>query len=457
MPQELSHEIENVQIDTDGLHCKLRKYQIWGVKYILHQKKVLLGDEMGLGKTIEAIATMVSLKHAGCTHYIVVCPASVMTNWYREIINNSCLKPIIVHGADRDNSLREWLISGGVAITTYETTKYFIMPGQFRCSLLVVDEAHYIKNPEANRTINVIKLCNSADRLLFMTGTALENNVSEMIGLMKILQPETARKVYGMEAMAAAPRFRELIAPVYYRRKREDVLTELPELIEEEEWCDLQPVEKSIYYMAASHENYMASRRVSWNVDNLRDSSKAQRLLEIIDDARIENRKVLVFSFFLDTLSKIKELLGEKAYGPINGGVPPQRRQEIIDEFDHSPNGSVLIAQILSGGTGLNIQSASVVVICEPQFKPSTENQAISRAYRMGQTRNVLVYHLLSVNTVDERLTMLIKAKQRTFNAFADQSEAAKKDFEIDNETFARIMKEEADRIMKERQGVNSN
>lgn len=96
-------------------------------------------------------------------------------------------------------------------------------------------------------------------------------------------------------------------------------------------------------------------------------------------------------------------LLGKRCTNPINGSVTPQRRQEIIDEFDKAPAGTVLVAQIQSGGTGLNIQSASVVVLCEPQFKPSIENQAISRAYRMGQTRNVLVYRLLCEDTVDEK------------------------------------------------------
>ena len=170
----------------------------------------------------------------------------------------------------------------------------------------------------------------------------------------------------------------------------------------------------------------MASRQVSWNVANLEeDSSKARRLLEIIDSAADDSRKVLVFTFFLNTAYGIANLLGDKCVGMINGSVPPAKRQEIVEEFDAAEPGSVLVAQIQSGGTGMNIQCASVVVFCEPQYKPSIENQAVSRAYRMGQTRSVLAFRLLCENTVDEHILEIIRDKQKIFDAFADKSSAA--------------------------------
>lgn len=119
------------------------------------------------------------------------------------------------------------------------------------------------------------------------------------------------------------------------------------------------------------------SRRVSWNIEDLHHSSKANRLLEIVEEAESEGRKVLVFSYFLDTIRKKYDFLGDRCLNPIKGSVMPQRRREIIDEFNEAPAGTVLISQIQSGGTELNIQSATVVVICEPQLKPSIENQAI--------------------------------------------------------------------------------
>lgn len=447
LPEELAREIQEECFFPEGLLCELRRYQEWGVKYTLHQSRVLLGDEMGLGKTIQAIAAMVSLRNTGATHFVVVCPASVITNWCREIRKMSLLSVTKIHGAGRASAFKAWLKSGGVAVTTYETTSHFKMDNNFKFTLLVVDEAHYIKNPEARRTVNVKNISNHAERLLFMTGTALENKVDEMISLIQILQPSIASQVAGMAFMASAPQFREKVAPVYYRRKREDVLTELPELIESKEWCSMLTEEEQVYEQAVLSKRYADARRVSWNVDELQNSSKAKRLLEIIEEAEDDGRKVIVFSFFLDTIRKITELLGNKCLNPINGSVTPQRRQEIIDEFDISPAGTVLAAQIQSGGTGLNIQSASVVILCEPQFKPSIENQAISRAYRMGQARNVLVYRLLCENTVDEKITSLLESKQAIFDAFADQSVAAKESLELDDKKFGDIIKEEIERI----------
>ena len=443
LPEELAESVADVVLDLSGLNCTLRRYQEWGVKYAVAQRRILLGDEMGLGKTVQAIAVMVHLRNLGATHFAVVCPASVLTNWCREIAKHSDLSVIRVHGSAKEAALQQWLSQGGVAVTTFETTAAFDLVDDFRLTMLTVDEAHYIKNPSAQRTVNVKRLCGHADRLLFMTGTALENKVEEMATLITILNPNVAQTIQPMLSLSSAPQFREAVAPVYYRRKREDVLTELPELVESYEWCDLLPGEKKLYQEAIAEQNFMAARRVSWNADDLANSSKARRLMEIVEDAKEQERKVLIFSFFLDTVAKIAAMLGTSCMEPITGSVSPARRQEIIDEFDKAPAGSALVAQIQSGGTGLNIQSASVVIMCEPQLKPSIENQAISRAYRMGQARSVLVYRLLCDDTVDERIIELLRAKQKEFDAFADESKAADDTLELDNASISGIMQAE--------------
>ena len=456
LPENLAKEVQEECFFPDGLLCDLRRYQEWGVKYILHQKKALLGDEMGLGKTIQAIATMVSLRNTGATHFIVICPASVIVNWCREIQKFSKLRVIAVHGLSRESALKDWQRTGGVAVTTYETTAYFKFPDNFTYSLLVVDEAHYIKNPSTNRSKNTKAIAEHAERLLFMTGTALENKVDEMINLIKLLQPSIAMQISGMKELSSAPQFKETVAPVYYRRRREDVLTELPELSEIKEWCQLSDSEERRYEETVFRKNYNAIRRVSWNVPDLKDSGKAKRLLEIIEEAKSEGRKVLVFSFYLDIIRKIADMLGSQCTEPINGSITPTRRQEIIDDFDKAPAGQVLVAQIVAGGTGLNIQSASVVIICEPQLKPSIENQAISRAYRMGQARNVLVYRLLAENTIDEKITDILARKQEVFNAFANESAAAE-NVEVDEKSLGNIVQEEIDRINQKRNGMETS
>lgn len=264
LPENLAKEVQEECFFPDGLLCDLRRYQEWGVKYILHQKKALLGDEMGLGKTIQAIATMVSLRNTGATHFIVICPASVIVNWCREIQKFSKLRVIAVHGLSRESALKDWQRTGGVAVTTYETTAYFKFPDNFTYSLLVVDEAHYIKNPSTNRSKNTKAIAEHAERLLFMTGTALENKVDEMINLIKLLQPSIAMQISGMKELSSAPQFKETVAPVYYRRRKEDVLTELPELSEIKEWCQLSDSEERRYEETVFRKNYNAIRRVSW-------------------------------------------------------------------------------------------------------------------------------------------------------------------------------------------------
>jgi SNF2 family DNA or RNA helicase len=453
LPEEIIKRISEEQIATAQLKCTLRTYQEWGVKYILHQGKVLLGDEMGLGKTIQAIATMVTLRNQGASHFVVVCPASVMLNWVREVGKFSDLFVTEVHGGDRDDELTNWLYKGGVAVTTYETMGKLVLPDSMRISMLVVDEVHYIKNPDALRTKNVSKLIPSSDRVLFMTGTALENNVQEMVNIITMLQPQMALKIKPLAFMATAKLFKEKIAEVYYRRRREDVLTELPELEEISEWCKLLPEEKSVYRstVMSSKKNFSLIRRVSWNTTDIENSSKAIRLLELVEEAKSEGRKVLIFSFFLDTISSVASIVqshGGNVLPIINGSVAPNTRQEIIDNFEKAPAGSVLPAQVIAGGTGLNIQAASVVILCEPQLKPSTENQAISRAYRMGQSRKVLVYRLLCEKTVDEKIMDMLQKKQEIFDKFADESVAASN--EIKDSELESLINEESKRLALE-------
>ena len=422
LPEEIVKEIQEFPLDTSLMVATLRNYQEFGTKYVLHQKRTLLGDEMGLGKTMQALAAMAHLKTEGRTHFLVVCPVSVLVNWIREIEKHTKLSASEIYGNDREEEFRSWIQNGGVAVTTFETVTKLAPPEGLLVDLLVVDEAHYVKNPEAERTKGLIRYAAASDRVLFMTGTPLENRVDEMIFLISMLNTEKAAEIRGMKELSMAPEFREKIAPVYLRRTREDVLKELPEKVEKEEWCRLGQKELAVYKASLSEGNFAKVRRVSWNVQDMADSVKAQHLLEIAEQAKEEGRKVLVFSYFLDTMARVQEILGERVFGPISGSIPADRRQDLVDQFAAGPDGSVLLCQIVAGGVGLNIQAASVVVICEPQWKPSIETQAISRVYRMGQARSVEVFRLLAENTVDEHVLQILKGKSEIFDGFADES-----------------------------------
>ena len=446
LPAELVAQVEAQPLNCEGLKAQLRSYQQFGTKYILHQKKVLLGDEMGLGKTMQAIAAMVSLSAEGATHFMVVCPASVVVNWRREISRFSELSAYALKGSDR-TALDMWLNKGGVAVCSYDTISRFSLPEGWRFSLLVADEAHYAKNPGAMRTQALIRLSSSANRCLYMTGTPLENNVDEMCYLIRCLRPDIYEQLEGRKYFSAAAEFRRLVSPVYLRRTREDVLTELPELIEKEQWCRLGAEEAALYYTAVAGRNFMAMRQVSWLSGSPEKSAKGRRLLELCESAAAEGRKVLVFSFFRNTIDKACAILSSRCLEPITGSLSSQKRQEIIDRFTAAEPGTVLVCQIQAGGTGLNIQAASVVIFCEPQIKPSLETQAVARAYRMGQLNSVLVYRLLCEDTVDERITELLREKQDVFDSFADESAAGQEYIKKEQSLAAAIMDSEQERL----------
>ena len=414
----LLKQIQATPLFLESFHTELRHYQEFGTKYILHQKRVLLGDEMGLGKTIQAIATMHHLHHEGHRYFLVICPASVLLNWKREVNKLTDMQAYILHG-ESFGDYENWKSDGGIAIINYEGLDKIIFDKDFPLDMVVVDEAHFVKNKDAQRTRHTIRIIEQAEYALYMTGTAIENNVDEMCYLIECLNPSVANEIKGMKYLAKADLFRKKIAPVYLRRKRADVLMELPELTIHDEWCMMNDEEINSYRKAVESGNFMAMRRVSWNSLN---STKAERMVELCLQALSEGRKVVIFSYFLDILSFVSDILLGKALPVISGKLSLEKRQDILCQFEE-PIARVLPIQIHAGGIGLNIQTAEIVILCEPQLKPSDEMQAISRIYRMGQVHHVFVYRLLSADTIDETLVKRLHDKQKIFDQFADESE----------------------------------
>ena len=206
--------------------------------------------------------------------------------------------------------------------------------------------------------------------------------------------------------------------------------------------------EEIAYRESLMAENFMRVRRLSWNLPDIKDSTKASRLLEICEEAEQDQRKVLVFSYFRETLTAVSNLLGSKCVGVITGDIPAYNRQKLVDKLAESENGSVLVAQIEAGGVGLNIQSASIVIFCEPQFKPSIENQAISRIYRMGQARSVVVHRLLMCQTIDEGILRILKEKQLLFDRFADESAIGAEEMRLnETEELKKLVAQEKERL----------
>lgn len=424
LPSLIVKEVSKFEVNKDGLSVIMRPYQEFGVKYALHHKNTLLGDEMGLGKTIQAIGVANHLFQNGKKHIIIVSPLSVLENWNREVTKWSQLKTYIYRGTGKSKKYEKWYENGGVLLTNYEQCKKLVEESNNELfDFLVVDEAHYIKNPETRRTISVTTLAKLAEYKLFMTGTPLENRLIEMKHLIKLLNPEVGRKLSSRYWKPAD--FRREMSTVYLRRKREEVLDELPQKDEYYIWSEFSDEQQEFYDEGVRQGSggVMKMRRAAFY------GKKPQKIAQIIDicnQAEENGRKVLVFSFFKEgVLNRLLDELPNVSPIMISGSISASQRQEAIDEFSNNPNQTTLLCQIEAGGVGLNIQAANVVIICEPQWKPSTELQAIGRSYRMGQTRDVMVYRLLTKKSIDESITQLLGKKINLFNTFANDSTVA--------------------------------
>ena len=185
-----------------------------------------------------------------------------------------------------------------------------------------------------------------------------------------------------------------------------------------QEWVDLTEADKKAYDAAKID---MMSRRLAVNVgDGTLTSAKYERLSEILEEHTEAGRKVVVFSYFRQTIDDVCALAGGAPR--ITGDTSGAQRQQIIDEFSNDPTATVLVSQIEAGGLGINLQAAQVVILMEAQFKPSIEWQAIARVHRMGQSRSVMVHRLLARDTIEERLVQLVAEKTQIFMHFAHDS-----------------------------------
>ncbi|AJE82626.1 hypothetical protein SLNWT_2250 [Streptomyces albus] len=490
LPDEVAGRVREQRLDEGLLRVSLRGYQSFGARFALAQRRVVLGDEMGLGKTVQALAVLAHLAARGESHFLVVCPASVLINWTREIRSRSALRPVPVHGPARAEAFAEWQTGGGVALTTFDVLHAltdaapgnsasrsatsgsgltasgtgpgvsgtpgtldtaFAAPGVWP-ALLVVDEAHYVKNPAARRSRAVARWAERSERVLFLTGTPMENRVEEFRNLVRHLQPALVDGIEQGAGAAGSQAFRRAVAPAYLRRNQQDVLTELPALLKVDEWEEFSAADKEEYAEAVAAGNFMAMRRAAYAAPA--DSAKLERLRELLAEAAGNGLKAVVFSYFREVLATVHAALGEDVFGPLTGELAAGRRQQLVDDFAAAPGHAVLLSQIQAGGVGLNMQAASVVILCEPQVKPTMEHQAIARAHRMGQIRPVQVHRLLATDSVDERLLDILRNKDRLFDAYARRSDTAESDPEAvdvsDRSLARRIVEDEQRRLAGE-------
>lgn len=419
---ELTAAIRAIEIDTSGMKSPLRSYQTFGVQYALHQKRTILGDEPGLGKTVTALGLAKHLQSNGHSRFLVIVPLGVLENWRREIVKHTDFVPKVLYGADLETDLKLWVEEAGIALATFESIQkvnaHHLASGITSLDLTIADEAHYLKNPETLRARGVLPWLFAAERALLMTGTPLDNKIEEFEQLIHYVQPHLEMPLN----RAAYTAFRRAIAPAYLRRNQIDVLQELPELQDDEEFIELSEADKEYYKRALEANDWNLARRAKVLAGT--KSSTVQRIQSIVEESMANNNKVLIFSFYREVISVLQKCLtDDDGYAPLTGDLSSLERQEQVDAFTAAEKPGVLLAQIVAGGTGLNIQAASVVILVEPQVKPSLESQAIRRSYRMGQTKSVRVIRMRGKNTIDARWVAMLEEKMRLFDATAGVSD----------------------------------
>lgn len=444
---ELSRQVADAELDTRLVKASLRGYQHFGAQFALLRRRAIIGDEMGLGKTVQALAACAHLAARGRIHSLVVCPASVLLNWMGEIAKHTLLTAHKLHGDERDAAGRHWLSEGGVAVTTFDTLpKLHCLKGIDSIAMLIADEAHYIKNPGTRRAKAMLPFIDRSDHVLFLSGTPLENRVVEFRNLVGYLQPRVAERITPGIGLAGAKSFRGKVAEVYLRRNQVDVLQELPDKIEVEDWVQFTAADTQAYRrILAENPSQGTLEKLRYAGYLSRDSAKLTRAVELAMEAVDDGVKVVVFSRYLDVLARIENALGEVASWKLTGSVPAVKRQPLIDEFTGHDGPAVLLTQIDTGGTGINLQAASTVIITEPQWKPTVEDQAVARLHRMGQVRKVQVHRVLAKATVDDLLLEVQERKRLLFNEFARKSAAKDADRRaVDTSTRPAVLQDDS-------------
>ena len=468
------HDLGDAQKPA-AIHAELRPYQALGASWLWDRVErfggALLADDMGLGKTLQAIVLIERMFEnltpvpAAEAVVLVVATTSLLGNWRAELARFAAGRRLrTLHGGGRDAERDK--VSGGEVILTSFATLARDLAWHLRreYALVVVDEASLMRNPDTDHAKALAKL--RATRRIALTGTPVENGVRDLWSIFRFILPgwlgtrQEFRERYELPLAAGEPapalleRLRLKTAPFLLRRTKEQVAPELPSKLLIDEFCDLSPEQQSVY-----RELLVAGRKqVEANQDagnqgaarmllltallRLRQtccdlallgndrfnqllvaqrSAKLQRLLELLEEAISGNHKVLVFSQFQTQLREIEKCLVERGWGSLRLDGQTRNRQELVERFQSEAGPPIFLISLKAGGYGLNLTAADTVIHFDPWWNPAAEAQASDRAHRIGQTRPVTVYRLLTRGTVEEKVLRL-QAKKRSLAAAIDES-----------------------------------
>lgn len=452
----------------DGFVGELRLYQVHGYSWLAFLRKwglgVCLADDMGLGKTVQAIALFLH-EHEQAGHdlppALVICPTSVVGNWKREIQRFApSLRVMVHHGGDRarDDEFVAAAQEHDVVVTTYGLARRDV-DDLVRVSWgdVVLDEAQNIKNPQAKRT-QAIRRLPAANRIA-LTGTPIENRLSELWSIMQFLNPDFLgsqakfRQAFALpieryQDPVATRRLKDLVGPLILRRIKTDptVIQDLPGKWEMKVYCNLTAEQTTLYEavvreslerIAAAEEGEEGMRRrgvVLGALTRLKQvcnhpahflgdasplpgrSGKLNRLGEMLEEALSVGDRALIFTQFAKMGHMLQRYLATR-FGVevlfLHGGTAQKKRDRMVARFQQERGGPpIFVLSLKAGGTGLNLTAANHVFHFDRWWNPAVEDQATDRAFRIGQTRDVQVHKFVCAGTLEERIDELIESKK---------------------------------------------
>lgn len=444
----------------DEYKSLLRTYQQQGIQWLYDLKNMglngILADDMGLGKTLQVLVFYEQYVSKDKPS-LIVCPSSLMYNWMSEIekfkidVNSVCVTGM---QEARKDIIKE---NYELYITTYDYLRRDVelyAPMEFE--YIILDEAQFIKNPKTKNAQSV-KSLKSRHRLA-LTGTPIENGLSELWSIFDFLLPgylyslnyftKNFEKPIQMGDEKRKSQLQKLVSPFILRRTKKQVLNDLPDKVEKDMWLNFSPEEKQLYLANLAQVNEQLQQQLELEkVDSILilammtrlrqicceprmlyenykgESTKFSMCLDLIETLKENGKKVLLFSSFTSIFDDFIEEFDRRGikYHMITGAVDKKKRKEEVDAFQNDDS-NVFLISLKAGGTGLNLTKAQAVIHFDPWWNVSAQNQATDRAYRIGQTKNVLVYQLLMKNTIEEKIYEMQKRKKEMSDLFVENS-----------------------------------
>ncbi len=470
-----------------GLRCELRPYQAEGLGWLLHLQSSKLGgclaDDMGLGKTLQILAliqynkenlkpgkinvseeipSLFGTAEARLTSLVVV-PATLLYNWETEIGRFTPHLKVFSHKGPQRKRTSDHFSNFDIILSSYHTVRQDIdIINSFRFHYIVLDESQVIKNPGSMlyRTISRLK----SDFKLVLTGTPVENSLTDLwtqlnfvnpglLGSLSFFRREFAKPVEKNMDESREERLKKIIRPFILRRTKNMVARELPAVSEQTVYCDMTEEQMKIYDRERSAvrniilknaekpgsensaiailQGFMKLRQISNHPlmafeDYTHGSGKFERVLQDMESIVAEGHKILIFSSFVKHLDLYATTLrkGRMTFSMLTGASTD--RAKIVNSFQNDPSNRIFLISMKAGGIGLNLTAADYVFILDPWWNPAVEMQALNRAHRIGQDKNVFVYRYISSESIEEKIVKLQTRKAQLAETFISSNNPLK-------------------------------